>query len=235
MNSKFFTTLAAVGTLAGIVATAGTANAASITYTASSGDFSLTNFTKTLSLQKFDASLGTLNSVTLDIVGYINGNARFESLDASPSTITANIGAILNLTQGSTNLFSITPSNSRSYSATAFDNSIDFAGTSGGRLDNILDEEVATRTLTNDLQTFIGSGNVDFLLSAIAQSSVTGAGNIISQIGTLARGQLTVTYNYNAPTSTKVPEPSTLLGFGLIAGFGLLSQAKKSRLNISKS
>ncbi|MFM2063444.1 MAG: hypothetical protein RLZZ507_3114 [Cyanobacteriota bacterium] len=235
MNSKIFKNLAAVSTIAGILTAAGTANAASLSYTASSGDFAFTDFNETLSLQQFDSSLGTLNSVTLDIVGYINGNAGFESLDASSSLITANIGATLNLTQGGTTLFSLNPSNSQSYSATAFDGTIDFAGTSGARLDNIIDEEVATRTLTSNLQAFIGSGNIDFLLSAIAQSRVTGSGNIISQIGTLAKGQLTVTYNYDTPNSAKVPEPSTLLGFGLVAGFGLLSQRKKSQFNTSKS
>ncbi|MBK1989161.1 PEP-CTERM sorting domain-containing protein [Sphaerospermopsis aphanizomenoides BCCUSP55] len=234
MKSNLFNTFAAASTLAGIVATAGAANAASISYTASSGDFTATNFTQTLSLQQFDSSLGTLNSVTLDIVGYINGNAKFESLDKSASLITANISATLNLTQGGTTLFSLNPNNSQSYSATAFDGNIDFAGTSGSQLNNIIDEEVATQTLTNDLTAFIGSGNVDFLLSAIADSKVTGSGNIISQIGTLAKGQLKVTYNYTSANSAKVPEPSALLGFGLIASFGFLSQSKKRLFQISK-
>jgi hypothetical protein len=194
MNSKFFSTFAAVSTLAAIVVTAGTASAASISYSASSGDYAITNFNQTLSLQQFDTSLGILTSVTLDIVGFINGNAKFESLDAASYLIRANVSAILNLTQGGVTLFSLNPSNSKSYQATAFDGVVDFAGTSGITLDIILDEDVATRTLTNNLESFIGSGNVNFLLSAIADSSVTGSGNILSQIGTLAKGQLTVTY-----------------------------------------
>jgi hypothetical protein len=194
MNSKFFSTFAAVSTLAAILVTAGTASAASISYSASSGDYAITNFNQTLSLQQFDTSLGILTSVTLDIVGFINGNAKFESLDAASYLIRANVSAILNLTQGGVTLFSLNPSNSKSYQATAFDGVVDFAGTSGITLDIILDEDVATRTLTNNLESFIGSGNVNFLLSAIADSSVTGSGNILSQIGTLAKGQLTVTY-----------------------------------------
>jgi hypothetical protein len=234
MNSKFFNTLAAASTLAGIVATAGTANAASLTYTASSGDYALTNFNKSLSVQQFDSSLGTLKSVTLDIVGYINGNAKFESLDSSSSLITANVAAQLILKQGAGTLFSLNPSNAKSYQASAFDGAIDFGGTSGGKLDNIIDSEGATKTLTTDLGAYIGSGNINFLLSAVAQSNVTGSGNILSQIGTLAKGQLQVTYNYDTPNPTTVPEPSALLGFGLIAGFGLMSQCKKSRFQISK-
>ncbi|ADI62778.1 choice-of-anchor E domain-containing protein [Trichormus azollae] len=208
MNSKFFSTFAAVSTLAGIVVTAGTSSAASISYTASSGDYAITNFNQTLSLQQFDTSLGILTSVTLDIVGFINGNAKFESLNAASSLIRANVSAILNLTQGGVTLFSLNPSNSKSYQATAFDGVVDFAGTSAITLDIILDEDVATRTLTNNLESFIGSGNVNFLVSAIADSSVTGSGNILSQIGTLAKGQLTVTYNYDASTLIKIPEAS---------------------------
>ncbi|WP_016951112.1 PEP-CTERM sorting domain-containing protein [Anabaena sp. PCC 7108] len=237
MNSKFISTLAAATTLAGIVATAGTANAASLSYTASSGDYSPTDFSETLSIQKFDSSLGTLTSVFLEITGSIKANAGLESLSASSSTITANVGADMYLTQDNNQLFFIKPTNSESYQATAFDGQIDFSGTSGKTINDIMDSEYKNTTLTSDLYdlaAYIGSGNIDFLFSATAKSSVSGSGNIVSQINTNAKGTLKVTYNYDSPYSTQVPEPSTLLGFGLVAGFGMLSQRKKSRFQISK-
>ncbi|WP_353932554.1 PEP-CTERM sorting domain-containing protein [Okeanomitos corallinicola TIOX110] len=232
MNSKLFGALAAATTLAGIVVTGGTANAASISYSANSGDFASTDFYDTvLSIQKFNSALGTLESVTLDITGNIKGDARFESLDAAATIIRTEIGADLFLNQGSTNLLTLNLSQSELFNATAFDGQIDFGGTSGGSFDNIMDQRAQTQTLTDNLGAFIGSGNIDFLLSATARSSITGSGNLATIINTLAKGELTVTYNYSA---TSVPEPSAFLGFGLIAGFGLLSQRKKSRFQISK-
>ena len=234
MKSKLFNTLAAATTLTGIVFTAGTASAASVSYTASTGDFDFTNFNKTLSIQQFDDSLGTLESVVLEVTGAIERNAEFESRDNAPSTITATTTGDLNLSQNNTSLLTLNFENSESFEASAFDGVIDFGGTSGAKLDEILQDQSDTRTLTTGLDAFIGTGNVDFLLSAIGESEVTGAGNIISSISTLAKGSLEVTYNFDSPDSTSVPEPSTFLGFGLIAGFGVLSQRKKNRFQVSK-
>ncbi len=54
-----------------------------------------------------------------------------------------------------------------------------------------------------------------------------------SYIDTYAKAGIKVTYDYDDVKS--VPEPSTTLGFGLIAGLGLLSQRKKSWLKVSNS
>lgn len=239
MNSKFISTLAAATTLAGIVATAGTANAASLTYTTSSGDFEFTDIEKTLSIQKFDSALGTLKSVYLNFTGDISGNAGFENRSNNASTVTVNLGALINLTKEGLDLhppFPVSPSSTYSYNVARYDNITDFAGASGRTIDNLTATESISKVFTDNsaLNIFTGVGNLDFLFSAIATSTVTGSGNISSYVETLAKANLSVTYDYDAPNITKVPEPSTLLGFGLVAGFGLLSQRKKSRFQISK-
>jgi PEP-CTERM motif len=238
MNSKFFSTLAAATTLAGIVATAGTANAASLTYTTSSGDFEYTDVEKTLSIQKFDSALGILKSVQLNFTGDISGNAGFENRSSNASTVTVNLGALIDLTKEGLNLsppFPVTPSNTYSYNVARYDNVTDFAGASGRTIDNLTASEYISKVFTDNssLDIFTGVGNLDFLFTAIAKSTVTGSGNISSYVETLAKANLSVTYNYDTPPTT-VPEPSTLLGFGLVAGFGMLSQRKKSRFQISK-
>ena len=86
MTTKLLNTLAAATTLAGIVATSGAANAASLSYTSSI----ITNFTDIidapLSVQQFDSSLGTLQGVTIEFTGDILGNAGFEN-SKSPTPI----------------------------------------------------------------------------------------------------------------------------------------------------
>ncbi len=239
MNSKFLGTLAAASTLAVIVATAGTANAASISYTTSSGDFDYTDFEKTLSVQKFDSSLGTLNSVLLNFTGEISGNAGFENRSSKASTVIVNLGATLDLTKAGLSLqplFPINPSNTYSYNVPRYDGRTDYDGISGRSIGDLTASQSISKLFTDtpSLSIFTGAGNLDFLFSAIATSTVTGSGNITSYINTLAKGNLSVTYDYDAPNPTRVPEPSALLGFGLVAGFGLLSQGKKARFQISK-
>jgi hypothetical protein len=240
MTTTLFKTLGAATTLAGIIATTGSANAASISYNTST-DFQLTNISNApLSVQKFDSSLGTLNSVTLTFTGDLEGNAKFENLGASSTPITVNLAGQLGLTLAGQSLFSINPQetypqDSSGYQVGAFDGTIDFAGTSGKTIQGLTAQKSETQSFTDAqfLQAFTGTGNLDFLFSALATSTVSGSGNMISQITTLAKAGVKVTYDYDPAQS--VPEPSAALGFGLVAGIGLLSQRKKNWLKASHS
>jgi hypothetical protein len=51
-----------------------------------------------------------------------------------------------------------------------------------------------------------------------------------SEINTLARGSVTVTYEY-----TTTPEPSVVIGMGVFAGLGMLSNRKKQLSKWAKS
>lgn len=98
-----------------------------------------TNYTSSVTLQKFDTSLGTLNFVTFTLGGSVVSVIRVESLDAAPSTITGTSSATLALKRPDNSaLLSTLPSNSSSFSATAFDGVIDFGGTSGRDFGNII-------------------------------------------------------------------------------------------------
>lgn len=62
----------------------------------------------------------------------------------------------------------------------------------------------------------LGTGTVNFSFSDTARSSATGSGNSA------------VIYDSTAQTPRRIPEPSMVLGLGLIAGFGLLFQTKNA-------
>jgi hypothetical protein len=234
MTTKLFNTLAAATTLIGVIATSGVANAASLSYT-SSLNYDYTDITDApLSIQKFDSSLGTLKGVTIGFTGDVLGNAGFENKSTRQSQITVNLASELTLELNNQSLFALNPQNSYAYQVVKYDGITNFGGTSGKTVSGLTATESATQSYTNTqfLQSLTGNGNVDFLFSAIAKSTVTGSGNIASYVETLAKANIKVTYDYELKS---VPESSTTLGIGLIAGLCLLSQSKKSRIKVLNS
>ncbi len=235
MTTKLFNTLAAATTLAGIVATSGAANAASLSYTTSL-DYDLTDITDApLSIQKFDSSLGTLKGVTIGFTGDILANAGFENRSKTSTPVTVKLASELSLELNNQSLFALNPQDSFSYQVAKYDGKTDYSGTSGKIVSNLTATQSGTQSFTNTqfLKSFIGNGNIDFLFSAIASSVVSGSGNISSYVDTFAKAGITVTYDYDEVKS--VPEPSSTLGVGLIAGLCLLSQRKKSWIKVSNS
>ncbi|MEH2027206.1 PEP-CTERM sorting domain-containing protein [Nostoc sp.] len=234
MKTKLFNTLAAATTLAGIVATSGAANAASLSYT-SSTNYDFTNIIDApLSVQKFDSSLGALKGVTISFTGDILGNAGFENRSPTPTQVTVNLTSLLSLQLNNQSLFALNPQDISSYQAAKYDGNTDYLGTSGKTISNLTATQSATQSFTNTqfLQSFTGNGDIDFLFSALANSVVTGSGNMRSYVETYAKAGIKVTYDYDAKS---VPEPSATLGIGLIAGLCLLSQRKKSWIKVSNS
>ena len=227
MTTKLFNTLAAATTLAGIVATSGAANAASLSYT-SSTDYDFTNIIDApLSVQKFNSSLGTLKGVTISFTGDLLGNAGFENRSPTATQVTVNLASQLSLKLNNQSLFALNPQDISSYQAAKYDRKTDYDGTSGKTISNLTATQSATQSFTNTqfLQSFTGNGDIGFLFSALANSVVTGSGNMRSYIDTYAKAGIKVTYDYDAKA---VPESSATLGIGLIAGLCLLSQRKKS-------
>jgi len=200
---------------------AGSAQAATISFSDSHG-LATTNWSEALTLQQFDSTLGTLNSVTLSYGGSVSSIFRVESLDAAPATVTANASA--SLVFGGPISDTLAISRSTSQSVGAFDGSIDFGGTSGAIIGPVLGSDADTLTLLSGLGAFIGAGTYDILVAANGASSATGAGNLISQINTEAFAEITVTYDYTARV-TQVPEPASMA----LVGLGMLGLAAVRR------
>ena len=183
-----------------------------------------TNFDEVVSINKFDASLGDLLSVTFKLDGFIKANARLESLDAVAADITTNVSVTLTLSDTVLNneLVVTVPSLSEVFSASAFDGDLDFGGTSGITYEELTaaDSEMNTFNDGATLALFTGAGDtIDLNLNALGVSFATGNGNLITQFQTAAGGDISVIYSYDVP-SVSAPAHLALVGLGLLAFAG---------------
>jgi len=185
-----------------------------------------TNFTSSITLPKFNTALGTLTSVAIDFAGSVTSTIRFESLDASASTVTGTAAATVTLTRpNASQLAVILPTNTRSATEAAFDGVIDFGGASGDIFSNVsgtVTAPTATLTSASDLALFSGAGSIVLPVTGTGSSTITGPGNVVSQINTQASGSAFVVYTY-AAALTSIPEPASMALLGAsLAGLGLL-------------
>ncbi len=215
--------------LAGLLGIAASAQANTITFTAEK-PLSTANWRDILVLDKFNTSLGTLNSITFGLVGSAQGIGRVESLAGAATHITLSLGSIFTLSRpDSSSLVNVNnPIFSQNFSLSGFDGAIDFAGASGGSTGLLSSSKSNSFTSTsiNDFALFsaVGGGKINLGISATAMSDSAGAGNLVAYVQTLAAGYTTVSYNY---TAAPIPEPETYAM--MLVGIGLLGFAKRRK------
>ena len=215
---------------------ANAAQAASVSYSANTGDYLETDWTKTLTVNKFDTSLGKLTGITFSLNGNVVGGAGIENLSSSKSAVKAIMGSEFKLYNDSVAkgaaLVVALPTFSKTFDLAKYDKKLDFGGTSGISVNDLsatkseITSYDASYAYFNDLASLVsGSGQVSFDVDANATSTASGSGNLVSTFNTSAMAAVTVTYTYDVPVppsnpvpSQGIPEPEVLIG-SLVAAF----------------
>jgi hypothetical protein len=200
------------------IALAATASAEVLNYSASV-PLTDTNWMTGLAVPKFDPALGTLTKVSWTFGSTMFGDMRFESLDGAASVIDMQIkGTVQLLLADLTPLVTLTPQLDTTDNASAYDGATDFGGTSGKAYAGLSDSELGVGSATDQatLDSVTGLGDLGLLASALASTSASGAGNLVTVFTSQASADLRVTYEY---TPVPTPGAAALLGAaGLIAG-----------------
>ncbi len=207
------------------VAVAFGAQAATVTSSASKA-LTATNWTDSLSLSQFDASLGTLTGVQFNYSGAVSTMFMVEALNgtASVATFTSSGRLIFSGPFSAT----LNASNSTLQNLSAFDGDIDFGGTSGATIGPLVALDSGLFNVGGSIASYIGSGTFNVGIAGNGLSGITGAGNQIAQINTRASADVQVTYVYT-PTATAVPEPMSLALVGVaLFGAGVATRKRKA-------
>ncbi|MEF8698240.1 MAG: choice-of-anchor E domain-containing protein [Candidatus Accumulibacter sp. UW20] len=189
----------------------GSASAATISFSDSFGP-ATTNWTENLTLQQFDTSLGTLLSIKFVYGGGVSTTFNLESLDAAATILTGTSSAMLAFGGPISDTLNASGTTGP-LAVTAFDGAIDFGGTSGVVAGPITDTDSDMTTLFSGFAPFLGLGTYDISVAATGLSSASGAGNLISLIGTTAFANIDVIYEYRV---NDVPEPASMLLVGRV-------------------
>jgi hypothetical protein len=182
-----------------------------------------TDFTASTSVAKFNSALGTLTKVEVSIT--VNGSFAGTVTNTANGAQNFNVTELVKLTLTGPNTLSLKPTltASQTYSGlmpgvtSAFG---PYSPTSTSTLS-------PAYTSAADLAAFLGTGNVNFSLSTMTGTTISGGGgNILAAIATSAGGMITVNYTF---TPTGVPEPASVVLMG-IGGVTLLGLGQRRRM-----
>ncbi|MFV0384169.1 choice-of-anchor E domain-containing protein [Paracoccus sp. (in: a-proteobacteria)] len=205
--------LAAAGAISVAAQTAG---AATISYMHSFGQ-STTDWSDSWAIQQFDSSLGTLNSVKVDLFGHVTAAASVENRSATSVSAHVDLKSQVSVTTaGGLPIVQVNPELDRTYALGGFDGIVDFAGNSGVSTGDLFFNDMNSSVLTGaDLAQFIGAGTISIFVVATGVSFAQGGGNLLTYFSNQAGADFTVTYDYTAPPAVPLPASAPLLLGGL--------------------
>lgn len=161
-------------------------------------DETQTNFSLDGLLDKFDPTLGTLESIEIKHEGSITSDIQVENFsNISASDISATVSGNLTLTAPGVNDVLTISGNAGQFQAGSYDGNTDFGGASGKSFGAKTVDGSNTFTITGAaINDYIGTGQITVTESAVATSNATGGGNLDVRIRSTGKSTLTVTYHY---------------------------------------
>ena len=162
--------------------------------------FSGLNWTKSLALPQFDASLGALESVEVSFKGAARGTIQLENTDSEAADYLARVSYVLKLSKPSgAELLTVQPNGEvQGGNLDAYDGALDYGGASGISYPQTSASAAGTVTISGaDLAAFVGAGVVSFPVRAQSNSDVATPGNFDTLILNEAAADIEVTYRYS--------------------------------------
>lgn len=191
-----------IGSIALVAAFGSTAHADILCYAVNT-PLAPTNWNTTVSVPRFDPSLGTLNLVDVCISGQATGSYGVESPDSGPSVVTVSFSANVSLFRPNSSLIATAvPVANFTHNFTPFDGTIDFGGTSGVFVSGINTLATTQLNLTSpsDLALFRGPagnpGSIVLGVTGVGSSIAFGGGHLITQFQMQAAGMVSICYDY---------------------------------------
>ena len=161
-----------------------------------------TDWTDTLSIPKFDPSLGTLIAVSLSVDGAIAQDVKLENLDATAVVVNVTGGAMVTLTPPNLVVVIAVPTYSEMYPLAMYDGMSDFQPPSGITAPTKTASDTATQSPYLPISDFLGPGTVMMGITAEANFAADGAGNLLTQVATQASASMCAAYTYILPSPT---------------------------------
>lgn len=215
MKIKTYKKSIALAMLTALVGFASTAQAGMVS-DSFTNSFATTEIHQTGSLDKFDATLGTLNSATLTLSGDSLSHSILEN--TSHDSQFFDFESALNFFFDASSVGVTVPSEAFKTNLGSTDGFVSLAGGSHLNLGDISDSGSFSIEITGaSLLAFIGAGTFDTSCQTISGSSFTGGGgNITVAQTTTARCNGEISYDFTAFTTppTSVSSPTTVLLFG---------------------
>jgi hypothetical protein len=178
----------------------------------------------TLDFTRFNASLGTLQSVQIELFSTFTGTMKLENKGRTGFTFT--VTATEGLSLGLPVALNVSNSVTKVFGLSGYDGHADYAGTSG------VTQSFAPPQYTNSqsyadaltLAAFTGAGTLKVGTTGATSATYVGSGNFNRSLPTEIDTRAVVTYNYVA---APVPEPETYAM--MLAGLGLMGFVLRKR------
>lgn len=193
-------------TLIALLFTCVSAIAATATHTATIFP-ALTDWSVTNSVPKWDPADGTLNSVSVTVSANTQSDFYAEILDTVPRDTVARSVFWISASAG-TLAASTSATNSHVQTLSAYDNVLDYGGTSGFSASK--SSSASAANVTTSVAQFVGAGTVPVAASATATATYEGSGDFYFFVQTQASAIVTITYDFTPncpPTPSCNPKP----------------------------